>query len=154
MNYIKIYRNAQALSVSVRNFLSEDQLMHTFLDNFLQGWKCSAQIASHQVELRNEEKFTDKKSLSSSSLQTDYLNTNNSLRFVRNIRRKNNFQKKCTFCGGVNHSSEKCFKRIRQEKKKSRVAGDLDNKQKKRTPWKCFRCGYGDHLIAKFPKPL
>ena len=48
--------------------------MHTFLDNFYQGGKYSAQIASHQAELRREEKYTDKKSLNISSLQTDYLN--------------------------------------------------------------------------------
>ena len=34
--------------------------MHTFLDNFQQGGKSSAQIASHQAELRREEQFTDK----------------------------------------------------------------------------------------------
>ena len=63
INYIKIFKNAHALSVSVENSYSEDQLMHTFLDNFHQGGKYSAQIASHQAELRREEKFTDQKSL-------------------------------------------------------------------------------------------
>ena len=48
--------------------------MHTFLDNFHQSGKYSAQIASHQAELRREENFTDQKSLNISSLQTDYLN--------------------------------------------------------------------------------
>ena len=48
--------------------------MHTFLDNFQEGGNYSAQIASHQAELRREEKITDKKSLNISSLQTDYLN--------------------------------------------------------------------------------
>ena len=42
MNYIKRFQNAQALPVSVRNSYSEDQLMHTFLDNFHQGEKYSA----------------------------------------------------------------------------------------------------------------
>ena len=74
MNYIKIFQNAQALSVSVVNTYSEDQPMHIFLNNFHQGGKYSAQIASHQAELRREENFTDQKSLSISSLQTDYLN--------------------------------------------------------------------------------
>ena len=37
ISYIKIFHNAHALSISVGNFYSEDQLMHTFLDNFLQG---------------------------------------------------------------------------------------------------------------------
>ena len=60
MNYIKIFQNAHALSISVGNSYSEDQLMHTFLDNFHQGGKYSAQIANHQTELRREEKCTDK----------------------------------------------------------------------------------------------
>ena len=34
INYIKIFQNAQALSVSVGNSYSEDQIIHTFLDNF------------------------------------------------------------------------------------------------------------------------
>ena len=34
MNYIKIFQNAQALSVSVENYYSENQLKHIFLDNF------------------------------------------------------------------------------------------------------------------------
>ena len=59
MNYIKISENAQALSVSVGNYYSADQLMDTLLDNFHQGGKYSAQIASPQVELRRKEKFTD-----------------------------------------------------------------------------------------------
>ena len=37
MNYIKIFQNAQTLSVSVGNTYSEDQLMHTFLDDFPKG---------------------------------------------------------------------------------------------------------------------
>ena len=32
INYIKIFQNAQALSVSVGNSYAEDQIMHTFLD--------------------------------------------------------------------------------------------------------------------------
>ena len=63
INYINIFQNAHALSVSVGNRYSEDQIMHTFLDNFEEGGKYSAQIASHQAELRREEKFTDKKSM-------------------------------------------------------------------------------------------
>ena len=64
MNYIKIFQNADALSVSEGDFYSEDQMMHTFLDKFHQGGKHSYQIARHQAELRREGKFTDKKSLS------------------------------------------------------------------------------------------
>ena len=62
MNYIKIFHNAHALSISVRNSYSEDQQMHTFLDSFHQGGKYYAQIASHQAQLSREEKFTDQKS--------------------------------------------------------------------------------------------
>ena len=60
MNYIKILQNAQALSVSVGNSYSEDQLMHISLDNFHQGGKYSTQIASHQTELRREENLLTK----------------------------------------------------------------------------------------------
>ena len=63
INYIKRFQNAHALSFSVGNSYSEDQLMHTFLDNFHQGGKYSAQISSHQAEFKREEKFTDQKSL-------------------------------------------------------------------------------------------
>ena len=59
MNYIKIFQNTQTLSVSVGNSYSEYQLMHIFLDNFHQGRKYTAQIASHQAELRREGNFTD-----------------------------------------------------------------------------------------------
>ena len=68
MNYIKIFQNAQVLSVSVVKSYSEDQLMKIFLDNFHQSGKYSSQIASHQVELRIEGKVTDQRSLSISSL--------------------------------------------------------------------------------------
>ena len=54
INYIKIFQNAQALSVSVGNSYSEDHIMHTFLDNFQQSGKYSAQLASHQAELRRK----------------------------------------------------------------------------------------------------
>ena len=84
---------------SVRRSYSEDQLMHTFLDKFHQGGKYSAQIASHQAELRVEEKFTDQKSLNISSLHTDYLNLDSSSGFGRNSERSNTVQKKCNFWG-------------------------------------------------------
>ena len=70
--------NAQALSVSVGNSYSEDQIMHTFLDNFQQSGKYLAQLASHQAELRREEKYPDQKYLNISSLQTEYLNPDSS----------------------------------------------------------------------------
>ena len=41
INYIKRFQDANALSVPVGNRYSEDQLMHTFLDNF------------HLTEIRN-----------------------------------------------------------------------------------------------------
>ena len=47
MNHIKIFKNAQYLSVSVGNTYSEDELMHTFLDNFHQSGKYSTQMDSH-----------------------------------------------------------------------------------------------------------
>ena len=78
--------------------------MHAFLNNFHQGGKYSSQITSHQEELRREEKITDEKCLSISSLQTDYLNLDNSSGCGRNIDRENIIQAKCTFCGGANHS--------------------------------------------------
>ena len=102
--------------------------MHIFLENFHQGGKYSAQIANHQAELRMEGKFTDQKSLSISSLQTDYINLDSSSYCGKNSEGENLFQTKCTFCGGANHSAEKCFKNIRKEKKKAREAGDSENK--------------------------
>ena len=102
--------------------------MYTFLDNFHQGGKYSAQIYSHQAELRREEKFKDQKSLNISNLQTDYLNLDRRSGFGRNSERANTVQTKCTFCGSVNHYTEKYFKSIRQEKEKARAAGALDNR--------------------------
>ena len=61
INYIKIFQNVQTLSFSVGNSYSEDQIMHTFLDNFQQSGKYSAQLASHQAELRREEKYPAQK---------------------------------------------------------------------------------------------
>ena len=59
MNYIKIFQNSQALSVSVGNSYSGDKLMHIFLDNFHQGGRYTAQITSHQAEMVRKERFTD-----------------------------------------------------------------------------------------------
>ena len=118
INYTKRFQNSHDLSVSVGNSYSEDQLMNTFLDNFHQRGKYSAQIASHQAELRREEKFNDQKTLNISSLQTDNLNLNSSSGSCSNIERAHAVQTKCTFCGGYNHSAKKCIKRIRKEKEK------------------------------------
>ena len=60
MNNIKRLQNEQALSVSVENTPSEDQLMHILLINFHQGEKYTAQIAICQEELRREEKSPTK----------------------------------------------------------------------------------------------
>ena len=68
INYIKIFKIAQDLSVSAGNIYSEDQLMHIFLHKSHQGGKYTTQIASQQVELRREEHFTGQKSLSIISL--------------------------------------------------------------------------------------
>ena len=119
INYIKRFQNAQVFSVSVGNIYSEDQIMHTFLDNFQQSGKYSSQLASHQTELRREEKYPDQKCLNISSLQTEYLNLDSSLSGSSKHNEKANSSKaKCTHCGLSNHSVEKCFKNIRKEKRK------------------------------------
>ena len=47
---------------------------------------------------------------------------------------------------------EKCFKRIRNEKEKDRAVDVSSNRNLERPPWKCYRCGSEDHMIAKCPK--
>ena len=154
INYIKKFQNAHALSVSVGNRYDEDQIMHTFLDNFHQSGKYSAQLACHQAELRREETFSDQKSLNISFLQTDYLHIDiSSSGSSRHIQIAHHVQAKCTFCGGNNHSAGKCFKRIRKEKEKSRAVDVSSNRNSERPPRKCYRCGSEDHTIAKCPKP-
>ena len=64
--------------------------MHVFLDKFHQGGKYTAQISSHQSELKIEGKFTDQKSLYITSLQTYYLNIDSSSGSGRNIEGSNN----------------------------------------------------------------
>ena len=137
INYIKRFKNAHALSVSVGNSYSEDQLMHTFLNNFHQGRKYSAQIASHQVELRREEKFTDQKSLNISSLQTDYLNLDSgSSSSIIHSEIAHSVQTKCPFFGGNNNSAGKCFKRIIKEKEKACAVDVSSNRNSERLPRK------------------
>ena len=88
--------------------------MHTFLDNFQQSGKYSAQLASHQTELRREENYPDQKCLNISSLQTEYLNIDSSESgSSKHNEKANSTQAKCTYCGLNNHSAEKCFKSIR-----------------------------------------
>ena len=127
--------------------------MHTFLDNFQQSGKYSAQLASHQAELRREEKYPDQKCVNISSLQTDYLNLDNSNSgSSRHNEKANSVQKKCTYCGLSNHSVGKCFKEIRKEKEKARSAGTSSNKNSDRPARKCFKCGSENHMIEKRPK--
>ena len=45
------------------------------------------------------------------------------------------------------------FQNYQKGEKKDRADGDSDKKHTERTPHKCFRCGYEDHLIAKCLKP-
>ena len=112
INYIKRFQNVQALSVSVGNSYSEDQIMHTFQDNFQQSGKYSAQLASHQAELRREEKYPDQKCLNISSLQKEYLYLDRSLSgSSKHTEKENSAKAKCTYCGLSNHSVEKCFKK-------------------------------------------
>ena len=154
INYNKIFQNAHALSVSVGNRYAEDQIMGTFLDNFHQSAKYSAQLASHQAELRREEKYPDQKCLNISSLQIDYLNLYSSVSgSSRHSEKANSAKAKCTYCGLNNHSEEKCFKKIKKEKEKARSAGTSSKKNSDRPAQKFFRCGSEDHMIAKCPKP-
>ena len=83
--------------------------MHTFLDNLHQGGKYTANIASHQADIRIEERFTDQKYFYISYLQTDYLNLDCSSGYGRNNERANLVHTKCTFCGGTNHSADIFF---------------------------------------------
>ena len=89
-----------------------------------------------------------------SSLQTEYSNIDSSQSGSSKHNEKANSAKaKCTYCGLSNHSVEKCFKKIREEKEKARSAGTSPNKNSDRPDRKCYRCGSEDHLIKKCPKP-
>ena len=44
INYIKSFQNAQALSVSLGNSYSEDQIIHTFVCNFHQSGKILSSV--------------------------------------------------------------------------------------------------------------
>ena len=92
--------------------------MYTFLDKFHQGGKYSAQIASHQVELRREEEFPDQKCLNISSLKTDYLNLDKSVSgSSRHNEISHSVQTKCTFCGMNNHSVENVSKGLYRKRR-------------------------------------
>ena len=45
INYIKIFQNVKALSVSVLNSYYEEQFMHTFLDNFYAKWEILSPVS-------------------------------------------------------------------------------------------------------------
>ena len=90
--------------------------MHIFLDNFHQGGKYFAKKANHQAELKRGVNVTDQKYLYISSQKTDHLNFDRSSGSGKNIERATLVQTRFTFCGGANHSTEKCFKRIRKDK--------------------------------------
>ena len=76
------------------------------------------------------------KSLNIPSLQNDYLNLDSSSGFGRNSEREHDVQTKCSFCGGVNQSAEKCFKRIRKNKEKARAVDVSENRRTECTPQK------------------
>ena len=59
INCIKRFQNAHALSVSLGNSYSEDQLMHTFLNNFHQGGKYSAQISRDYPKIGGDDIIED-----------------------------------------------------------------------------------------------
>ena len=71
--------------------------MNIFLDNFHQGGIYTAEIASHQAELRREVKFTDQKYFSITYLHNDYLNIDSSSGSGRNNERVNISQKNALF---------------------------------------------------------
>ena len=102
--------------------------------------------------MRREEKFIDQKSLNISSIQINYLNLDSSSDFDRDSERAHDVQTDCTFRGGVNHSAEKCSKRIRKEKEKARAVDVSSYRQIEFPPRKCFRCGSEYNMISKMPK--
>ena len=75
------------------------------LDNFRQGGNYTAQIASHQAELRREVNFTGQNSLFIASLQTNYLNLDSSSNYGMNNEILNIVHTRCAFCGGDNRSA-------------------------------------------------
>ena len=86
--------------------------------------------------------------LSITSLQTEFLNIDSSSVSGKKNKGANIVKTKSTFCGGSKHS-EKKQKRKRNDREKFRTADNQDKQRTEHTP----RCGYVDHIIAKFPKP-
>ena len=85
--------------------------MHIFLDNFRQGGKYSAQIASPQEVLRREVKFTYQEYLSVTSLQTYYLNLDSSSGSFRDNERSNLVQKNTLFVEVLTNLRKNALKR-------------------------------------------
>ena len=108
----------------------DDKLMHIFLDNFHQGGKYIAHIASHQAELRREGKCTDQKYLSITSLQTDYLILTVVQVLVEITREQILFRQNELLVEVLTILQKKVFlKKIRKDKEKYRTAGDLDKQR-------------------------
>ena len=61
INNIKIFQDARASEISVVNIYTEDQRMRNFLENFKQGGKYTARIASREAGFTREEKISDQK---------------------------------------------------------------------------------------------
>ena len=129
--------------------------MHTFLDNFQQSGKYSAQLASHQAELRREEKYPDQKCFNISSLQTEYLNLDSSQSGSSKHNEKSNSAKaKFTYCGISNHSVENVLKISEKKKRKLVLLVLRQTKIQIVHLGNAFRCGSEDHLIANVPNHL
>ena len=152
IKYIERFKYAKALSVSMRNSYSEDQLMHNFLDYFQKGGGCSAQIAIHQEELRRKEKLADQEYLSLSAFQINYLDLDNS---IRSTERETFDKLKWTNCG-VSCTTEKCFKhKIKWKGNKTTSSSfnsikNIGNECNNINPNTCFMCVSEDHCIAYF----
>ena len=71
--------------------------MQNFLDKFHQAKKYTAQIGSHQSELRREDTLTDQKYFYISSLLSDYLNLDSSPGSGGKSERANLVQKNTLF---------------------------------------------------------
>ena len=89
------FQNVQAMSVSVGKTYSKDHFMHIFLNNFQQNIYYTDSNPPGRVE--NRKIFTDLNSLSISSLQSDYLNIDNTEYSGRNNDRENIVQANALF---------------------------------------------------------
>ena len=106
MNYIKRFQHEQNLSFSLGNIYSEDKLIHIFMDDFFQGGKYSAQIASYQAELSREVKSTDKNLYLFHPYILVILILTADQVVVEIVREKILSIQSALFCGGANYSAE------------------------------------------------